>query len=269
VLVGYSTEDGKDNFTKSSETPIPESKESLKEGHAMWKFLVVVLFSCSLQWQSSAVFAEGETLSAPPFPVVNKQQTELYHIALRGIFPGMADSGITQEIASLQEAVGRSTNGFLAKGRALYGLPPKPISIKWDLVGRFIGEASSDGQTWFNLIVALKNPELFLRSVSPHEVAHILYCEKYECDSAGWTGNASHDQKWAGIMRDLAGFVDSYYPEEVVRITIQFTMGLIAVAGERREEWIVAANLARQDPTLQLNPVLRALFLARMPLQQK
>lgn len=147
-------------------------------------------------------------------PVSGEQEITDYSATLDLIYPSMSDKEIAEQIVGTRQRVEESVRVFIEKGRSGYRLPPKPIAISWDLTGITLAEAPP-GNIRFNQIYMLLNPDIYIRSIAPHEVAHQLFFEIYGIDTWCWHRNADHDYRWATIMRALVGFVDETYPHAV------------------------------------------------------
>jgi predicted SprT family Zn-dependent metalloprotease len=204
----------------------------------MSRYLFVLLFSVFIGPYATA---DQSVLPDPPFPVMSDYQVAVYHAALRGLHPGMSDEHIAETIARTKASITDSIQELLARGRMLYGLPKHDTGTEWNLVGYLLGEAHPD-RIRLNLILAILDPNLFLASVIRHEVAHVLYFEKYGSGECEWNDNAKHDERWESIVRDLDAVVVKDYPTISVRPSMLLTAGLVATAKNRAREWLVAVG---------------------------
>ena len=142
----------------------------------MLKYLVVLFL-----FPFGALAADGRPILPDlPFQIVNQEQVGVYHAALRGVFPGRSDKSIAAKISEAQSVLLRRANELLAEVQFRQNLPYRPVRIEWSLVGPNIGEAYPVFIR-LNLITALQDPKIFHASVVPHEIAHLLYFQKYGC----------------------------------------------------------------------------------------
>jgi hypothetical protein len=250
-------------FTIIGKKHIPGNKGSSRKEVAMRYLFVLFLFCCS----PAANAGEDVPLPAPPFPTVNDSQIRLYHAVLHDAFPESTPEEISDRLAMMQDGIQKHAAALLSEGQARYGLPNRPLPLlRWDLlIGGDscvrIGEAWPDSTIRLNVIAILFGYDTVLRSVGPHEVARILFFQKYGSTLPEWAENAQHGERWKAIMHDLVGFVDTWYPAEFSDALRSFTFVLQVAAGTpgQRNQWaarIVQENsdLARSNPAVRIPP---------------
>ena len=221
--------------------------------------LVLFLYGCL----HTAGAAEHPRFPAPPFPVINAEQTDVYHKMLLTAFPNAGPEEISDRIGMIQESMQRRAETLLTKGQQLYGLPRTPLApIHWDFVCYDkLGEAWSDFIIRLSLTAALFHQELFERSVIPHEIAHVLFFQKYGQGYATWNANAEHRPEWEAIMRDLVGFSDNTYPRTFFAQSNDLAHRLLEAAGsnEQRFAWVTRLKadgnaIPHGNPAVQVPP---------------
>lgn len=166
--------------------------------HAFVLFISIlaVLSSC----RSLGFYHKDELLPLPSFEVKNLEEVEAYHKALRSALVLAPDRPLPELRAEAQERA----EEFLLKGQRHYGFPEKPLGpIKWVVIGGgYAGRAYGETfQIYLDEILFLRNYDSFMNDVIPHEVAHLLFFQKYEEGV-----DIFHSVVWAEMMKTIAGF---------------------------------------------------------------
>lgn len=98
------------------------------------------------------------------------------------------------------------------KGCKALNIPVKPFKFDFSLRGRCAGQFVHNvftGTTLrFNLPVALKNYDRFMKQTVGHEVAHVLVHEKYDYNNKNVR---SHGHQWKFVMSRIFGLEPAIY----------------------------------------------------------
>ena len=94
----------------------------------------------------------------------------------------------------LQNKIIEQANTWYQLGCDHFGITPRPLTIKFEKRGRVAGTACcSTNELDFNMDLAIKNEDDFLKQTVPHEVCHLIARQKF--------GKIKpHGKEWGYVM---------------------------------------------------------------------
>jgi len=177
-------------------------------------YYVVVLLGCFLYIFAPTTFADTsqafqvvkidpETI-VPDWPVRNNAQLAIYKEEVAKALSFAPH----QNLAKLRAETFVYAKNILAQGQNHFNLPRRELKVvAWTYeFASMAGQVGNSCRTPFaitlNEIMFLRNHNMFIREIIPHEVAHLLSCQLIG------DGDAKHTSiAWRKAMKYLAGYI--------------------------------------------------------------